>query len=250
MDIPVKLNLLDFWLIAFNLWIYFCLMAVKPRTESQSYLPNKFLSYPDVIRTSASVVPIFALIHGYDINKSLFTTSLALTTLISPLQILTVEPQLTKNATFSEYLRFSLNWILSEFDKYLKTAFVGIICYIIALLPFLAFINNGSLLTKYFSIIPRAKSSLELPLWFYLICLTVLLIKHFMLFGLDKNPRFTAYLGLLSGSIALLYFYNLTGLVSLTSDNWEAPVNGFLAGIGLKFFISMMWARLDAMHND
>jgi uncharacterized membrane protein len=243
---------LDVWLLPIVLWFYFHLTSVAPSDANpmSATLPRRVASFGTVMRTCVCITPLIAWRKGLPLSTNVFACSFALTTLIGPLLLPTREPGAAESRR--SFWLFATKWALSELDRAGKTTVVAALVWFISLLP--AFYDGrGQALLSEFAFVTRVPNSLVLPFWFYISALLVLLIKVGMLLAVPVTARWHSMrpiVGWLVGVVALIYFYNLSALVPLTHENWEAPVGGFFAAVVFKFYTAWNLAKYDEMEED
>lgn len=238
------------WLLVLPLWFYFYFMAVEPEGDAfaatRAQLPRKLLFPGDVARTIACVLPIAILNERPYLDINPFVASIALTTLAEPLLALAKPiPHICSVSLFT----YGTKWLVGETDKFVKTAIWMLPFWLAGKFDWFSPVRQAAWLSDHFSLIDRLPNSLSLPIGFYALLSVVLLIRVLMLLAVPKRPTASAIIGLLAGCFAISYFYNLTGKVHLTEENWEAQVVGFIAALCLKFVVSWHWVRLDAEHE-
>ncbi|HJR09601.1 MAG TPA: hypothetical protein VJ842_20235 [Pyrinomonadaceae bacterium] len=224
------------------------MMRVEPSHIDKRYrlkLPPMF-TYANAIKVSICLTPVIVLHKGYDLSNNLFFTSLSLTTLIAPLTIpSSVKPKPEDTASLSLFI---VKWLLAKLDTFVKSGILLLVLWAISKLPFIPDENSTQAtlesLFRFRQNVPIEKH-LVLPTSFYIFALLMLIIRTMMLFG----GRYI--LGYLSGCAALLYFYNLTFKIALTSGNWKAPASGgALVALGWSCFTAYQMARVELVSKE
>ena len=231
------------WIILF---IYFYTMRVEPSLLDRNYklkLPAMF-TYANTIKVCICLTPAIVVYKGYDLSNNLFFTSLALTTLINPLTIpSSIKP---KPEDTNSLLLFIGKWLHYKMDIFIKSAVVLLVLWAIFKLPFIA--DESSIQATLESLFRFTQNTpienhLTLSASFYIFAMLMLIMRTMMLFG---GKGYHPIIGYFSGIAALLYFYNLTFKIALTSENWKAPVSGgILAALGWSCFTAYQMARVE-----
>lgn len=225
-------------LLAPVFWQYFHLMSIEPVERDGSMAPKlrrPHLFPPDVMRAVICLLPFSVNIPE---DRLPFIGALALTTVIGPLQMPGFDPGAEDLVS---KVQFFGKWLAAEFDRWLKTLLVSGVFLLLALVPFLRFLKESDSL-RIFMVLPRQPDCLELPVWFYVTAYLMLAIRWLMLTGISRKK---AKIGLISGIFALSYFYNLSGQLKLTTDNWESSVSGLLGALLIKFWSALSFACMD-----
>lgn len=210
-----------------------------------------FFSFGIFLRSVLVLVFFPAALMGRPLVESQLLVSLSLILLIEPVTL--PLPRLEESNPRAPFLVYAVMWAASEFRRYLTLG--------ICSLPFLALYMAGRYFFDFdllwlglsrdlieFGSSHRIGNSLDVPPIFYfgwLLMLTWRCAGAAIALGGRVNGSLVFFWATLSGAFSLTTFYFLTGQVSLTLDNWDAPLDGFLAAQIFKFSWDWLWSRID-----
>lgn len=192
--------------------------------------------------------PLVAIISGFPLTGSLVATACALTVLMDPLS---PRPPGDLPDPRGNFLPFTGLWIVSELFKMVTAFIVGLVIWLLMKLPLLP----GELIVNLLIGNPKAvPGAIELPLVFYVTALAFLQYRATLASNVkpqDGGRKWHFWAVIVLGLLALRYFrFVVANLPLPPGASWEAPVSGFLVGVGLRYWFARFIASQDRLGRE
>lgn len=203
------------------------------------------MTYESSMKVAVAIVPAVVLYVGYDLNENLIASSLALTTMMSPLAIHSHRKPTPQDSEDKRV--YLLKWSRSKLDGLVLDGAAAAVIWTVFWLGVLPSQETVAAWMERYRLTSNVpiESHLIIPTELWVTTFAMLCFRTYILFN---SKWYWMVLGYFSGIVTLIYVYNLTFRLSLNSDNWKTgAVTGFVGGLTWALFTDYQKSKTELL---